>query len=145
MRLIPLLLAGLLAAGPAAAVEVAKPWSRPAAAGSTGAGFMTLANMGKATDALVAVESPVARKVEIHQSRVSGGVASMRKVERLSVPAGATVTFAPGGYHLMFLGLTRSLKAGQTLPATLTFASGAKVRTAFLVGMGPPDDTHHHH
>ena len=129
----------------AAAVDVARPWSRPAVAGATGAGFMTLTNRGKAMDALVAAESPAARRVEIHQSRMAGGVASMRKVERLAIPAGGAVTFAPGGYHLMFVGLAQPLRSGQTLPATLTFASGAKVKVVFQVGMGPPDEGEHHH
>jgi copper(I)-binding protein len=74
----------------------------------------------------------------IHQSAVSGGVASMKMVSRVPVPAGGDVTFGPGGYHLMFVGLTRALKVGDILPATLTFASGAKVKAAFVVGLTPP-------
>ena len=67
------------------------------------------------------------------------------ELERLPLPAGASVTFAPGGYHLMFVGLTKPLKAGDTVPATLTFASGAKVKASFVVGLAPPAAEHHHH
>lgn len=129
-----------LAAAPVAAhaaPQVAAAWSRPAAQGSTGAGYMTLTSTGPA-DALVAVQSPDAASVMIHQSTVSGGMASMRMVSRVAVPAGGSVTFAPGGYHLMFVGLTRPLKMGDTLPATLVFSSGAKVKAAFVVGLSPP-------
>jgi copper(I)-binding protein len=38
----------------------------------------------------------------------------------------------------MFLQVSRPLKVGDTLPATLTFASGAKVKAAFVVGLAPP-------
>ena len=71
---------------------------------------------------------------------MAGAVMSMRKEDRVPVPAGGQAAFAPGGYHLMLIGLTRTLKAGDKVPATLTFASGAKVQTAFAVGMGagPP-------
>jgi hypothetical protein len=54
------------------------------------------------------------------------------------LPAQGTVTFAPGGYHLMFTGLKRALAIGDRLPATLTFASGARVKTTFVVGLAPP-------
>uniref|UniRef100_UPI0025E0AC85 copper chaperone PCu(A)C n=1 Tax=uncultured Phenylobacterium sp. TaxID=349273 RepID=UPI0025E0AC85 len=100
--------------------------------------FMTLANPGPKADALVAATSPLAGQVMIHRSVVSGGMASMKMVPNVPVPARSSVTFAPGGYHLMFMGLTRSLKAGDILPATLTFASGAKVKAGFVVGLTPP-------
>jgi copper(I)-binding protein len=45
----------------------------------------------------------------------------------------------------MFMGLSRALKAGDAVPVTLTFASGAKVKATFVVGMGPPVEAHHHH
>jgi copper(I)-binding protein len=134
----------LLAAAGAAPPKVTDAWSRPAAQGSTGAGFMTMTG-GGAADALVGAASPWARSVSIHQSRVAGGVASMAEVARVPAPAGARVVFAPGGYHLMFMGLTRPLKAGDRLPATLVFASGAKVEAAFVVRVGPPAAGHAHH
>jgi periplasmic copper chaperone A len=134
------------AASPAlAAPQVQAAWSRPAAQGTTGAGFMTLANPDAKPDALVAVETPMAREVQIHQSSMRGGIASMAKAARVPVPAGGRVTFAPGGYHLMLMGLTKPLKAGDTVPVTLTFASGAKVKASFVVGLGPPVAGHPHH
>jgi copper(I)-binding protein len=131
----------LVAAGAAATQirpEVAKPWSRPAAAGSTGVGYMVLTNHGAAPDALVAVSSPLATGTMIHKSTISGGMASMRMVGRVDLPPGRAVTFGPGGYHLMFEGLKKPLKPGDALPATLTFASGAKVQARFAVRVSPP-------
>ena len=61
------------------------------------------------------------------------------------VPAGGRATFSPGGYHLMLMGLTRPLKAGDAVPVTLTFASGAKVSASFVVGLAPPVAAPHHH
>jgi Uncharacterized protein conserved in bacteria len=132
-------------AGPAvAAPQVSAAWSRPAAAGTTGAGFMTLANPGKAADALVAVESPAARAVEIHRSTMSGGVSSMQRLNRVDLPPGGRVQFVPGGHHLMFMGLKTALKTGDRLPATLVFASGARVKADFEVRVSPPATAHHH-
>jgi len=138
--------AALMAASPAlAAPQVEAAWSRPAAQGTTGAGFMTLANPDAKADALVAVESPLAREVQVHLSSMKGGIASMQRAASVPIPAGGRVTFAPGGYHLMLMGLTKALNAGDMVPATLTFASGAKVKASFVVGLGPPVAGHQHH
>ena len=141
----------VVASAAQSAPQVSAAWSRPAAAGTTGAGFLTLSNPGKAADALVAVESPVARKVEMHRSAMKAGVSSMQKLERLDLPPGARVTFAPGGLHLMLLGLKQPLKTGEKVPATLVFASGARVAAQFEVRVAAPAgaasaaDPHAHH
>jgi len=124
----------------AGALQVQQPWSRPAVAGTNGVGYMVLANRGRAPDILEKVETPIAARVEIHLSSMAGGVMSMKLKDKVSIPAGGQVTFGPGGYHLMFLGLTRTQKAGDQIPATLVFASGTKVAARFTVssGAGPP-------
>lgn len=139
-------LALALVAGAAQAAPKAEgAWSRPAAQGTTGVGFMTLVNPDAKADALVSVQTPLAREVQIHQTRVVDGIASMTRLDRVAVPAGGRVAFAPGGYHLMLMGLTRPLKPGDTAPATLTFASGAKVKVSFVVGSAPPASGGHAH
>ena len=138
--------AGLAAASIAhAAPKVEAAWTRPAAQGQTGAGFMTLKNPDARPDALVAVESPLARTVQIHQSAMSDGMASMKPLSRVELPAGGGVTFAPGGYHLMLIGLAKAVKVGDAVPATLSFASGAKVKVSFVAAMVPPAAGHEHH
>lgn len=157
MRLIaPLFAAALLAALPASAatyrlggLEVGGLWSRPAAAKMNGAGFLTVTNRGKAAERLMAVESPAARKVELHRSLMTNGVASMQRQDAgIAVPAGKTVTLAPGGYHVMFIGLARTQKSGDTIPATLVFQSGTKMKVEFEVQAAAPGakaDAHMHH
>jgi copper(I)-binding protein len=141
-----LTLAVATAAQAAAPLAVSGAWSRPAVAGTNGVGYLVVTNAGK-PDVLVKVETPLAARVEMHSSSMAGGVMSMKKVERVPVPAGGQAAFAPGGYHLMLIGLTKTLKAGDKVPAALTFASGAKVQTAFAVGTGagPPAMGPMHH
>lgn len=127
---------GLSAA--AAAPTVSGAWSRPAAAGATGVGFMVVSNPTPRPDTLISVTSPAARSVAAHRSSLSNGMAMMEPAPRVAVPAGGAVRFAPGGYHLMFTGLTRALKAGDSVPAVLTFASGASVKVRFIVAVLPP-------
>lgn len=119
-------------------IEVVQPWSRPAAAGTNGAGFFTVTNKGKAADTLKAVETPAARKVEMHKTSMANGVMSMQRLDAgLALKPGESVTFAPGGYHLMLIGLSKATKAGDVIPATLVFASGARLKVEFPVGSGP--------
>jgi copper(I)-binding protein len=134
-----------LASAAQSAPTVEAAWTRPAAQGQTGAGFMTLKNPDAKPDALVAVASPLAKVVQVHQSSMSGGMASMKEVTRVAIPAGGSVTFAPGGYHLMLVGLTKPVKVGDKVPATLTFASGAWVGVSFVGGLAPPAAGHAHH
>ncbi|THD62768.1 copper chaperone PCu(A)C [Phenylobacterium sp.] len=131
-------LAAPLSALGAGKVEVLQPWSRPAVAGTTGIGYMVLANHSASTDALEKVESPLASRVEMHASAMSGGIMTMQREDRVTVPAGGRTVFGPGAYHLMLIGLTRTLKTGDQAPATLSFASGARVKVMFQVTDGRP-------
>lgn len=144
-RLALLALAALTLAAPAFAgdyrvggVEVRRPWTRPAQAGMNGVGYLTLANVGKKPIKLVAVESPAAKSVSVHQSSMVGGVMSMRPVTDLTIAPGAKVEFAPGGYHLMLVGLNAAQALGGKVPATLVFDSGLKVKIDLSVEAGPP-------
>lgn len=156
MRVLPLITTAVVAAAFAAQAAprstelmVAQGWCRPAAAGMTGGGFLTLMNHGAGPATLVSVESAVARKVEIHKTSLAGGVASMERVEAgLVVPAGGSVRFAPGGHHLMLIGLSRTLKAGEKVPVTLVFADGRRVEAELSVQAAAPQapaSGHDHH
>lgn len=130
------------AAPKASGIEVTGAWSRPAAAGTNGAGFMTVSNHGKAADTLVSIETKAASQVQMHQTSMANGIMSMKRLETgLALAPGQTVTFAPGGYHLMLIGLTSTSKAGDKLAATLVFSSGARIKTEFVVGSGPQGAT----
>ena len=45
----------------------------------------------------------------------------------------ATVTLAPGGLHLMLMGLKAPLVEGETVPVTLTFANAGTVEIGLSV------------
>jgi len=131
-------------------LRVSQAWSRPAAQGGVGAGFLTIANTGHKPDRLKAVSSPVAQRVEIHESMIMDGRAMMHgHPEGLAIAAGGTATLKPGGWHLMFIGLKQPLKAGDRFPATLTFAKAGKLKVEFTVQVAPPpapaaDHSMHH-
>lgn len=125
-------------------LRIAEPWSRSAAAHTTGVGFVTLTNIGKVVETLTAIETPAAARVEIHKTSMSAGIMSMKRLDHgLMLRPGESVSFAPGGYHLMLVDLNKPLKAGDTFPAILIFASGNKIRVVFPVkAMGSVNTDH---
>ena len=123
------------AAATAPRLAADKAWSRPAAVGSNAAGYLTLVNRGPA-DVLESVASPAAARVEMHGASMAGGVMRMWSEQRVAVPANGSVRFAPGGRHLMFVGLKHALRSGDRLPATLHFASGRTLPVELRVDAG---------
>ncbi len=120
-------------------VIVTGAWTRPSAAGINGVGYLTIANHGRSADRLLGAASAAATKVSIHDSREIGGVATMRSIDALALRPGATVTFAPGGYHLMLEGLRRPTKLGERVPLTLQFFKAGALRVWLRVQAGPPE------
>jgi copper(I)-binding protein len=115
-------------------VDVAAPFSRPAPAGGNGAGFFTLTNRNAGGDVLIAVESPIARRIEIHESSVVNGMMQMRELPAgVPMKAGESVAFKPGGKHVMFIGLNQALKAGDRIPVTLVLKRAGRVPVEFTV------------
>lgn len=124
-------------------LEIGHPWSRatPGQA-QTGAGYMTIKNTGSTDDRLIAAETAMAGKSELHLMQVTDGVMTMRQVDGgVVLPAGETVTLAPGGLHVMMMGLTGKLVEGETFPLTLTFEKAGTVTVEIKVEpigyMGP--------
>jgi periplasmic copper chaperone A len=138
------LLAGITAvqAQGNASVTVSDAWARatpPHAA--TGAAYLTLTS--PAADTLVGVSSPVAAEAELHSMTMEGNVMHMRPVEGgLDLPAGKPVTLAPGGTHVMLMGLRAPLKQGQGVMLHLTFRNAppedVTARVEALGAKGPP-------
>lgn len=113
-------------------VEVKDAWIRGTVAGQKATGaFMSLTSRAPAR--LVAVASPVAGLVEIHNMKVDGSVMRMFAVNGIDLPANRTVKLASGGYHVMLMDLKRTLKAGDRVPLKLTFElAGGKRETIEL-------------
>lgn len=122
-----------------ATIQVGKAWARPAAQGGNGAGYAVISNSGSEADKLTAVASPVAARVEIHETMVMNGQAMMHpRPGGLAIPAGGAASLKPGGLHLMMMGLKRPLKAGEHFPMVLTFQKAGKLTVDFVVQPMPP-------
>jgi periplasmic copper chaperone A len=118
----------------------AAPWvSLPAAPGRPGAGYFDVA-VPADKGALVAVSSPRAARIEMHETMTSGTMSSMRPLARV-VPENGRILFDPGGRHLMLFDMDQALKPGDRVALTLRFERGGGDTIAAEVtppGAGPP-------
>jgi periplasmic copper chaperone A len=142
MRRLLLALGGLVltcSATPVTASEdivIKQAWSRATPRGAEVAGgYLTIENHGAVPDRLISAATPVAAKVEIHEMTTLDGIMMMRPVAGgLVIPPGASVAFAPGGNHLMFIGLTSPFNEGGHVSAALMFEKAGKIDVTFEVG-----------
>lgn len=124
-------------------LKIAHPWARATPKGaSVGGGYLTITNTGTAPDRLIGGSSDVARQLELHSMTMENGIMKMRPLAGgIEIKPGETIKFAPGGYHVMFVGLKKALEKDQRVDATLEFSKAGKVKVYFLVeGIGATHD-----
>ena len=109
-------------------IAVTNAWARATVQGQKATGaFMTVTSKENAK--LVAVSSPVAGIVEIHEMKMDKDIMKMSALPNgLELPAGKAVELKPGGYHIMLMDLKLPLNKDVAVPLALTFqdASGKK-------------------
>lgn len=129
-------IAGVASAAPATATVATRSEHSPArvavgyvrglpAPGPTTSAYLLLENMGSVPIRLVGAQSPRAGAIELHSHFVRDGVARMRRLPHVDIPARSRVAFAPGGLHLMLFRLTSPLADGEPIPIELRFENGA--------------------
>jgi hypothetical protein len=120
-------------------LRVASPVSK------TGAGFMTITNSGKTADRLLSVTTAASNRSDLHGTINQGGVMQMRaQAGGVPIPAGGKVMFAPGGLHVMFIGLKAAVTPGQMITARLTFEKAGAVDVAFKAETAAAAAQHQH-
>lgn len=103
------------------AIEVSDAYVRAMPPGRTiTAAFFEVRNNGDSACTLVSAETDIADRVELHTHRFEDGLMKMREVKRVDLPAGKSVSFKPGGLHIMLYDV-RSLEDGETVDITLRF------------------------
>ena len=118
----------------AGSLEINDLWVRGSVPGQTnGAGYMTINNPTGVSDRLLSAQSEASNRLELHTVITENGVAKMRQVPGIDVPAKGSAKLAPGGFHMMFLQLTGPFKQGEVVPVVLKFEKAGEVRVNFTV------------
>jgi len=117
------------AAGPSAkaspaALSADNEGATEMAMGPMSAAFMQIKNGTGSEVKLVSGETPIAGKVEIHET-VNGDMQPI--AGGLAIAPGATASLQPGGSHVMLMDLKQTLKVGEEVTLTLNFSNGEKV------------------
>lgn len=108
----------------AASITLEEAWVKAADDGMT-ALFGHLVNEGGDTT-LVAASTEAAEMAELHETVEKDGAMTMRQKEGgFALPAGETFVLEPGANHVMIMGLTGPLLAGEEVTLTLEFEDGS--------------------
>jgi|GEM_PF-357605 len=126
-----------LADAATAAIEVKDAWIRWLPGKIPAGGYLTLVNTSDHAVSLVSASSADYAMVSLHQTRVQNGTSRMAPVDKLTIPAHATLKFASEGYHLMLQQPRRSLHPGDHVAVTLNFSDSPALTT--LVELRNPD------
>jgi copper(I)-binding protein len=140
------------------AIVVENAWARTSPAGVTaGAVYFEITATDADTLLAASVPSAIAGEAQIHEvvpaeTEMSGDEMSgdemsgdemamvMQELsEGLPLPAGETVSLAPGGYHVMLLDLAEPLEAGEDFDVTLDFATADDMTISVTVGDAAPE------
>ncbi len=116
---------GMAATMSANALSISNPVIRAVPPNSANSAvYLLITNCGKDDKQLVAVSTPVAKMSELHRTVDRDGMMVMVRQEAVPLPAGESVSFEPGGLHLMLMGLKKNLVEGEWLPVTITLSDG---------------------
>ncbi len=125
-------------------LKIGHPWARATVAANGGA-FLSVENTGATPDRLLRASTDVATAVQLHTHIKDGEIMRMREVDSVELPAGRKVTFEPGGYHIMLLGLKKKLVEGERFALTLEFEKAGKIVVEIAVdkpGAGAAEHKH---
>lgn len=112
-------------------ISIGHAWMRAVPkAGRAGAAYMPLLLNGKDDefDVLIAAASPLAERVEFHDTmRGANDVVEMRHLDKIVLVANRPIAMRPNGVHLMLIGMKKPVAEGDKIPLTLEFKNAGKI------------------
>lgn len=94
----------------------------------TGAAYITVTNKGDMPDRLIAAKGTAAKRIELHTHKMVNGAMAMIEIEGgVPIAPDETISFKPGGDHIMFIGLNAPLVEGESVPLVLVFEKAGEI------------------
>ena len=125
-------------------ITVADGWmALPAVGGNPAAAYFTITN---GTDSQITIRSADvlgAESAMLHETATWSNEMDMQELFTQPVMPGETLTFEPGGKHVMAMGMGEGTEPGGETEVTLTFVGGDKCSfpvTAYTAGQTPEAD-----
>lgn len=111
----------------------------------SGGAYLTIENKGATADKLIGVSTIAAQLAQVHEMKIEGDVMKMNEIEGgMEIPAGGSVSLAPGGMHIMLMGVGSPFEEGECLELTLTFEKAGEVPVLLNVGGAAADAAPEH-
>ncbi|MEE1869451.1 copper chaperone PCu(A)C [Pseudomonas auratipiscis] len=129
-------------------LHIAHPWSQELPPNAPNvAAYFVVHNNGSTADTLLSVNSPISDDAQLHEHVHKDGLMKMQQVQRVEVPAGKDLVFAPGAYHVMLMQpKDRSLLTdGKRFPLTLHFEKAGDITVEVAVQKQAPEGEAHSH
>lgn len=124
-------------------LEIHDAWAREAPPNAAVmAAYLTLHNHSAQTYTLVSAASADFERVEIHRTQQQDGMTTMIPVSRVMLSANGSVSFQPGGLHLMLMQPKKPLKAGDAVTLRLFFSDESSLSISAPVKKAAPGDGH---
>jgi periplasmic copper chaperone A len=129
----------------ATTIDVSDAWARATTSSARAGGvYLTMKAIG-GSDRVVSASSPVAERVELHETIRDGNVMRMRQVPELRIQPTEPTVLQPGGLHIMLIGLKQQLNRGDSFPLTITFEKAPAVTVTVTVrAPGAGGHSHRH-
>ena len=111
-----------------------------------GAAYMRIVNHSDESDHLIGVQSDIAKKTELHSHlEDDNGVMKMVRIdEGIKIGPMKDHSLAPGGEHIMFMGLKEPFETGKIIPITLLFEKAGEVVIEIIVDQDRKEKKHSH-
>ncbi|MGE5350604.1 MAG: copper chaperone PCu(A)C [Acidobacteriota bacterium] len=109
-------------------IEIKDAWIRPGAKDMNTALYLEIINHTNKPDTLYEAKSDLAQKVELHETYHQGDMMGMRPAKTVAVGANSSFSFKPGGHHIMFINLRKSIKKGSSGEVTLFFRHAGQIK-----------------
>ena len=114
-------------------IGVDDAWARATGPGQAAAVYASINNDGDEPDRLLSVTTDSAAMAMIHEGRTEDGIARMRMLHSLEIPARSSVQLAPGGHHIMLENLSRPLAAGHQIQLSMKFERSGTIEVPVRV------------
>ena len=109
----------------------------PAVSGNPGVIYFALKNDGDRAKSVRRADVADAGNAQIHDTMEQSGQMVMGELGQVTLQPGETMSFEPGGKHVMVFDIAPELTAGSSTEMTLTIVGGDKV--TFDVPVEAPD------
>lgn len=139
-----MVIAGSVVAAPT--MDITDSWVREAPPTSRVlAAYMQISNLTDSDLTITGITSPDFEAVDLHRTVVEDGVAQMRPVPELTIPAAGSISLEPGGLHLMLFDPVRPLQQGDSVALVLHRSDDICITLSVPVLRGTGAEHIHHH